>query len=703
MKKIVLLLFSIFSFAQQTDKVDFIKCNATVFPDFETRTVNGIVSYDFKLLASIDTIRIDAKGMQFSEVTINGKKVNFKNNNKELLLFEGFKKRKNQLQFNYQATPKQTMYFTGIGEGQQIWTQGQGRYTSHWLPSFDDVNEKVVFNMTLLLTEQLYSTSKFVAISNGVLTEKERTLSWSKGEEYWMYKFKMNKPMSSYLVMLAIGKFEHQTETSQSGIPLENYYKPVDADKYQYTYKDSKMIFDFLEREIGVKYPWNIYRQIPVEDFLYAGMENTSSTIFAQDFVVDESGFNDRNYINVNAHELAHQWFGDIVTAASGKHHWLQEGFATYYALLAERKIFGDDYFYNAMYRNSLLLRKEAKTDTIPILSDKASSYSYYQKGAWALFYLHETIGDKLFHKVIKNYLKKYKFKNVTTSDFLNEVAKVTDFDVVKFQKEWLEDYHFQTEQATTLLKKSEFIRKLFDIQAQKNKPYKDKESYFTEVLKSNDFYALKKEIIYQIVNVPFEEKATLIRLAMQSNEIEVRQSVAETIEEIPLSFQKEYESLLFDKSYDTQQIAFSNLYKVFLDNRDKYLDIAKNWVGKNDKELRILFLTAYINSHINEENNSKTTDYLNELLDYTTPKYESSIRQNAIEYVLEINPKNKIVLKNLINATTHHKWQFAKFAREKIRKLILQEFYLNYFDEILPELNNNEQFQLKRLLDKKN
>lgn len=692
MKKIVVLIFfPILCFAQQTNKVDFIKCNATVFPDFETRTVNGIVLYDFKVISSIDTIRIDAKNMQFSEVILNGKTVDFKNNSKELLLFDGYRKGKNQLQFRYKATPKQTMYFTGIGEGQQIWTQGQDRYTSHWLPSFDDVNEKVIFNISVNYD------SRFTVISNGERVGVDTKYNGIYNSNNKTWNFEMKKPMASYLVMVAIGKFEHQTETSTSGIPLENYYKPIDAAKYQYTYRDSKTIFDFIEKEIGVKYPWKIYRQVPVEDFLYAGMENTSSTIFAQDFVVDESGFNDRNYINVNAHELAHQWFGDVVTAKSGKHHWLQEGFATYYALLAERKIFGEDYFYNAMYRNSLLLRKEAKTDTIPILSEKASSYSYYQKGAWALFYLHETIGDKLFRKIIKNYLKRYKFKNVVTSDFLNEVVKVTDFDVVKFQKEWLEEYHFQTEQANDLLKKSEFIRTLFDIQAQKNKSYQDKESYFTEIMKSNGFYALKKEIIYQVATIPFEEKANLIRLAMLSNSVEIRQAVAETVETIPLSFQKEYESLLFDKSYDTQQIAFSNLYKTFPDDRDKYLDIAKNWVGKNDKELRILFLTYYqMDKNISS---SLKVDYYNELVSYSFPKYESSIRQNAFENLLEINPQDKIVLKNLVNATTHHKWQFTKFAREKIRELIKQEFYLNYFQGILSDLNSSEQIQLKRLL----
>lgn len=694
MKKILVLLFPILSFAQQIDKVDFIKCDASVLPNFETRIVDGVVSYDFKVLSPIDSIRIDAKSMEFSEVTINGKSVHFKNNKKELILFEGFKKGKNQLKFVYKATPKQTMYFTGISDGQQIWTQGQGRYTSYWLPSFDDVNEKVIFNVSVSYNK------KFTAISNGMKSGFDTKYNGISNYDNRTWNYTMKKPMSSYLVMLAIGNFEHQTETSQSGIPLENYYKPIDANKYPYTYKDSKTIFDFLEKEIGVKYPWQIYRQIPVEDFLYAGMENTSSTLFAQDFVVDESGFNDRNYINVNAHELAHQWFGDMITAKSGKHHWLQEGFATYYALLAERKVFGDDYFYNALYRNSLLLRKEAKTDTIPILNEKASFYSFYQKGAWALHVIRETIGEKKFQKAIKTYLKKYQFKNVETADFLNEIPKVSDFDIVKFQKEWLEDYHFQTEQANTLLKKNEFIRTLFEIQAQKNKPFKEKEAYFTEIMKSNGFYALKKEIIYQIANVTFEEKAALIRLAMQTNEVEVRQAVAETITTIPVSFQTEYESLLEDKSYDTKQMAFSNLYKSFPESRERYLDIAQNWVGKNDKELRILYLTSYIDFHSNDENNSTITNYLNELLEYTSPKYESSIRQNALEYVLLIAPTNPKALKNLVNGTTHHKWQFVKYSRDAIRTLLKKEGFKELFTSLLPDLSEPEKFQLQRLLD---
>ncbi|GAW89454.1 aminopeptidase [Flavobacterium psychrophilum] len=173
-----------------------------------------------------------------------------------------------------------------------------------------------------------------------------------------------------------------------------------------------------------MKYPWQIYKQVPVNDFLYAGMENTSATIFSQDFVVDAIGFNDRNYININAHELAHQWFGNMITAKSGKDHWLQEGFASYYALLAEKKIFGKDYFNYELLKMAKELKKASKTDTIPVLNAKASSLSFYKKGAWALHILREGIGEKNFKKALKNYLNNYKFKNVITDDFLAEIKK---------------------------------------------------------------------------------------------------------------------------------------------------------------------------------------------------------------------------------------------------------------------------------------
>jgi len=686
----ILLLFTIFTFGQQTFKVDFKTVTGNIIVNEMDKKVSGTVNYLFEVNKAIDTIKIDAQKMIVNNVKINNKTVKFTNTGKTLNLFEGYKIGKNTVAFNYEATPKQTMYFNGIF-GNQIWTQGQGKYTSHWFPSFDDANEKVIFNLNIQSFEKsvgIYSNR--VIISNGVLKDIVKF----GGREIW--KYEMKKPMSSYLLAIAIGDYVNKTVASKSHIPLQLFIQPKDTAKFEPTYRYSKQIFDYFEKEIGVKYPWQIYKQVPVEDFLYAGMENTSCTLFAQDYVIDDIGFNDRNYVNVNAHELAHQWFGNLVTAKSGKHHWLQEGFATYFALLAERQIFGDDYFYHQLYRSSLQLRNAAKIDTIPVLNEKASSFSFYQKGAWALHIIRETIGPKMFQKAITNYLKKYQYKNAETDDFLAEVRKVSNFDTETFKKVWLEEYHFRSDEANDLLKKNEFIRTLFETQKMRLNPFVENKERFAALLQSNVFYPVKTEIMYQIKDISFKDKKELLLLALQTNDVKVRQSVAEFTDEIPLEFKTNYETLLDDISYDTREIAFMNLWKNFPESRTVYLAKAEKWIGGNDKSLRSLFLTFSI-----ENQSPEKEKYYNELVDYTSPKYESSIRQNAIVNALAINENDSILLKNLVNATTHFKWQFTKFARDKIRELLVGGAKPQ-FQMIYQTLSEKEKTQLDKLLEEK-
>ncbi len=655
----IFLLFSIISFAQQSNQVDFISCNASLFPNFEEKSISGSGTYEFKVKQILDTIKIDAKNMAFSDVMINDKLVKFKNSGKTLDLFEGFSKGKNKLTFRYSAIPKQTLYFIGSEYNYQIWTQGQGKYTSHWLPSFDDVNEKVIFNIELSFNK------KSSVLSNGVLKNPLYKTAFNR-----IWKYEMQKPMSSYLVMLAIGTFVKQEVKSKSGTSLEFYIDKNDVAKFEPTYRYSKQIFDYLEQEIGMKYPWKIYRQVPVRDFLYAGMENTTSTIFAQDFVVDSIGFNDKNYINVNAHELAHQWFGDLITAQSGKHHWLQEGFATYYALLAEKEIFGEDYFYNELYDYALQLRNAAKTDTIPVMNEKASSLSFYKKGAWALHTLREDIGAKNFQKAVKRYLKKYQYKNVNTDEFLAEIEKVVkDFDAEKFKNKWLETAGFDMFLAERYLLKNKSVATYIQLTKEK----KDIENY-KAILQSETYFPIKQYIFYKLGNTTFNDKKELIEIGMKQN-VYVRQAIAETMSEIPDEFKSQYETFLDDVSYKTKEIALMNLCNNFPNQANKYLEKLKNMQGNNDKSLRVTWLKLALNSdkHIEYKNM-----YFNELLNYTSSNNESYLRENALEVLLELYPENEQVIQALFQATTHHKWQFTKFAREKIRAMLKQPDFRN-------------------------
>jgi len=693
MFRILLALFFInLSFGQQIDKVDFTSCHLMIDLNSIEKTVNGGVVYEFEVLKNIDTIRIDAVNMEFENVSINHKNVKFKNNKKELILFEGFKKGKNKLTFSYYAKPKQTLYFTGEGDNLQIWTQGQGRYTSHWLPSFNDVNEKVIFSVSII------HNSKFIAISNGIETyslPKGMQMTFARYKEVDLSHFQMQKPMSSYLVMLAIGNFEKQTKTTKSETPLEFYLDKNDVSKFEPTYRYSKEMFDYLEQEIGVKYPWGIYRQVPVRDFLYAGMENTTSTIFAQDFVVDSIGFNDRNYVNVNAHELAHQWFGDLITAQSGKHHWLQEGFATYYALLAERHLFGDDYFYEELNDYAEQLKRASKTDTIPVMNEKASSLSFYKKGAWALHVMREDIGAKNFQKAVKKYLKKYQYKNVNTDDFLKIVKDVSGYDVENFKKVWLEKPGFEMEIAQKYLSKNKFIQDYFAL-----KKSKKSLSELTEILKSDAYYPIKQYIVYQTRNVPFDERKVILETALATNNILVRRAVAESTPIIPEAFKNQYETLLNDNSYQTKEIALVNLCESFPEEVEKYLEQTKGIEGNNDKSLKLTWLKLKIlkgqNSRFDQEN------IIDELLKYASVDFESSIRQNALETLLGVNYENPKVIEALFLATNHHKWQFTKFGRDNVRLLLKKPEYRIIVEKVASTSDANmKELYLKFLNEK--
>ena len=210
----------------------------------------------------------------------------------------------------------------------QIWTQGQGVDNRHWIPCYDEQNDK-------LTTETIITfNSDYRVLSNGVLSNEHRN---ADGTTTWHYA--MSHPHSVYLVMLAIGKYSVEERQSRRGVPVKLWYYPEYPDRVEPTYRYSTEAVDFLERETGIPYPWESYAQIPVQDFLYGGMENTTATVFADFFLVDRRAFLDRNYIGVNVHELTHQWFGDYITGRSGRQSWLQESFATFYAKLFLKEI----------------------------------------------------------------------------------------------------------------------------------------------------------------------------------------------------------------------------------------------------------------------------------------------------------------------------------------------------------------------------
>ncbi|MCL6217403.1 M1 family metallopeptidase [Zunongwangia pacifica] len=680
----------------QIEFVDFKTVNAEVSIYPELAKIDGNVNYSFEVLKPVDSFFVDVEDMTFRAVNVNGKKADFHLAEDKIWIKRKLNpSEENTLQLQYAGSPKQTLYFinwdkeTSEGISKQVWTQGQGRYTSHWLPSFDDVREKAVFNLKINFKKD------YRVIANGAL-KNEAMLN----DSIKQWSFSMQDPMSSYLVAVAAGNYKSKDLESAGGVPISLFYEPKDENLVEPTYRYSKKIFDFLVEEIGVDFPWQNYKQIPVEDFLYGGMENTGTTIFSEAMLTDSIGFKDRNYVNVNTHELAHQWFGDLVTEESGKHHWLQEGFATYYALLAEKQIFGEDYYYWKLYETAEQLKKMSdRGEGEALLNAKASSLTFYQKGAWALHILRERLGDEAFKAGVKNYLKLYSFSNATTEDFLEVMENISGQDLVQFKKDWLEQSAFKANAALNSLQKSAFIRKYLDVAAVREQSVGTKYNILNGALDFpvNDYVG--QEAVMQLQGAKAQEALDLYKKAFATGNVFVRQAIASSMKEIPQSLKSEFEDLLNDDSYLTKEYALMNLWTNFPEDRAKYLSKTKNVQGFYDKNVRMLWLTLNLVTPEYDAGNSQA-NYA-ELSGYTQTKYPMEIRQNAFSYLFQIDAFSDQNLKDLMQGTQHHTYRFRDFCRQLLKELLTHDKYFKKIQDLSDSFSKKEQEYLQSQLSR--
>ena len=694
MKKLLLHIFLVIScsaFAQHQDKIDFTYADVYISPVPKEKKIIGTVAYKFKVLRDVDSVFLDAKNMKFGYVSLDDKKATYDHTDDIIVFRKKFKANESHtLGIGFEVRPKQTVYFIGwdddVPGNEQIWTQGQGKYTSHWLPSFDAMEEKVEFDLTIGTNDD------FKVIANG--QHLVTTIRKNKGLVDWNYD--MQKPMSSYLLAFAIGHYDKQALTSKSGIAIENYYYPADSLKVEPTYRYTAAIFDFLEEEIGLPYPWQNYKQIPVHDFLYAGMENTTATIFSDGYVIDSTAFIDKNYVNVNAHEMAHQWFGNLVTEKNGNHHWLHEGFATYYAYLTEQNLFGDDHFYWKLYEALQQLQEQLdRGEGQSLLDPKANSLTFYEKGALALFVLRNMVGDKNFKNGIKSYLQKFQYKNATVEDFLSEMERASKKKLTNFRSEWLQSTGLPFENVKSqLAEKAPAIKLLFDMQADLKAAQSNDIDYQKYWDATNSIH-LKKHLLRNYdASLPEE----IYLKAFNTDTIPVRQALFSG-RDLPKFLNKErLESLLNDDSYLTKEHALFTLCQVYPEDGAKYLEATKDVVGLPNKNVRLLWLTLAMLSE--NYNGLNTKDYFDELSSYSEPKYSFEIRQSAFFYLKEAFGLNEESLASLVKATNHHAWQFKKFARNMIDELLKDSDYNARLQILAGKLNAEETRYLNSKLE---
>jgi len=256
------------------------------------------------------------------------------------------------------------------------------------------------------------------------------------------YHWSQDLPHSTYLIFLAAAPYV-VVRDSCGTLPVNYWVYPRDESKVRPTYGKTPKMIEFFNKIYGYEYPWQKYDQVSVPSG--GGAESTSATAMTHRIMVDEKGEPDFPAIGIVSHELAHQWWGDLITLRSWAHTWLNESFGTYSDYLYHRFEKGDNEgSVNLLGKLNAYLR-EAKTRYIrPIVSDRYDNPGdmfdshTYPKGARVLHMLRSLVGDEPFFKTLSHFLHRYAFDAVDTADFIRSVKTVTGQNLDWFFDQWL-------------------------------------------------------------------------------------------------------------------------------------------------------------------------------------------------------------------------------------------------------------------------
>lgn len=313
-------------------------------------------------------------------------------------------------------------------------------YHSHKLfPGLDQPDLKATFEVSVLAPQD------WTIIQNELI--RETSLVGDKK----LTKFHPTKLISTYLFFLGAGPFTEWTD-SYNGLPLYLYArksmaKYVDAERIMETTKKG---LKFFNEYFDYPYPFSKYGHIFIPEFAWGGMENPGAVTLNERGIfrgpVSQSRYEGRN--NLILHEMAHMWFGDLVTMKWWNDLWLNESFATYLAGVAQERALGSrstwiDFFEDktwGYWQDQLITTHPIETEVPDVRSAKGNFDGItYSKGASALKQLHFYVGDEAFRNGLRAYFKKYAFSNTTREDFINAIGAAASTDLSIWTSKWLQ------------------------------------------------------------------------------------------------------------------------------------------------------------------------------------------------------------------------------------------------------------------------
>ncbi|WP_338871307.1 M1 family aminopeptidase [Myxococcus stipitatus] len=403
--------------------------------DFDQGRITGLCTTRVSAVRLVSTLTFDAVDLEVSGVTVDGRSARFSNSGAHVRvelpapLTPGSAA---EVAIHYVARPRRGLYFWGPEAAypdrpRQAWTQNQDTDARCWFPCLDTPAQKATSELIATFPEGL------MALSNGVLV-LDRVQDGRRTQHY-----RMEQPHSPYLITLAVGDFEEVTDTVGT-VPLRYLFaRGRREDALRCVRRTPEMVRVFQEAT-GEPFPWSGYAQVFLTEFIFGGMENTTATSLTDSVLHDARAHADYNAEPLISHELAHQWFGDLLTCRDWPHGWLNEGFATWFEVLWKERADGLDE-----------ADQHRLTDLEAYLSEVKERYAraivsrrfhapldvfdrhLYEKGGLVLHELRRRLGDDLFFRGLRHYVSRHRHGSVETVDLARAFEQATGHNLDAF------------------------------------------------------------------------------------------------------------------------------------------------------------------------------------------------------------------------------------------------------------------------------
>ena len=342
------------------------------------------------------------------------------------------------LAVRWEGKPRLGLYFVGPDAAHpdrkhEAWSQCQDEDAHFFFPCFDHPSVKQPVAMTV------NAPSKYTVVANGQLQSKSEEGGWTR----WAWA--EERPIPVYIVTVVVAELQ-VFETSAGELPVRYLVPPgVDAATVERTFGDTPAMITYLEGLLGTPFPYPRYDQVVVHDFIFGGMENAAATTMTDLLLVDEKAVGDWEPQHLVVHELAHQWFGDLVTCQDWSQGWLNEGWATYSETLWAEVHNGEAYATWYMWQTAQDYFSEAdgRYNRPLVTYDFRAPIDVfdrhlYEKGGCVIHTLRHELGEEAFWTGVRHYLALRADQTAHTRHFQSALEESTGRNLDAFFQQWV-------------------------------------------------------------------------------------------------------------------------------------------------------------------------------------------------------------------------------------------------------------------------